>query len=289
MNPLSYWSDLSFDDSLEEFDVHQLLSPGGAAIRFDDPRLSFASPDDRSRLTWSNGSFLSANGFSFPAFSGRPALLPNRALQFCTSEGLKIPPERWSDGLLQYLYLGIVKGTAGEANSPLSDIWYRRHLKRSSLLVRDAYGVVCDVGCDDPRLSRSLFPSTASYVGLDPSFGERSDASLIAMAEFMPFSNESVDAVSFLTSLDHILDYKTAINEAHRILKPGGALYIATLIWTADAELVKDNIHFHHFRAFEIEGALNGFKIESVQRYNWKNDTHRSGAYIKASKPTKGG
>lgn len=35
----------------------------------------------------------------------------------------------------------------------------------------------------------------------------------------LPLANESVDALNFNTSLDQILDYKTAINEAHRVLE----------------------------------------------------------------------
>jgi SAM-dependent methyltransferase len=286
MNALGNWAEMPFDDNLAEYDPGRARGDdGGVALSFDDARFAFVSPDDRSPLKWSDGAFVSSEGRRLRTASGRPMLLPARALEFCTQDGLRIPAEKFSDPLLQYLYLGTVKGSGGEPNSPFSDLWYRRHLQRSSLLVSDANGVVVDVGCDDPKLSRSLFPSSAGYIGFDPTFGSRSELSLIAMAEFMPFANQSVDAVSFLTSLDHILDYHAAIDEAHRILKPGGALYLATLIWTHDAELTADNIHFHHFRSFEIDGVLRRFQVESVKRYNWKGNVHRSGAYIKAVKP----
>ncbi len=286
MNALGNWAETPFDDNLVEYDPRRAREESqGVALAFDDARVAFASPDGRSPLRWSGEAFVSDKGARLPTASGRPVLLPARALEFCTQEGLRIPPEKFSDPFLQYLYLGIVKGSGGEPNSPLSDIWYRRHLKRSSMLVSDANGVVVDVGCDDPKLSRSLFPSSAGYIGFDPAFGARSEPSLVAMAEFMPFAKESVDAVSFLTSLDHILDYHAAIDEAHRILKPGGTLYLATLIWTHNAELTRDSIHFHHFRPFEIDGLLRRFRVESVKRYDWKGNLHRSGAYIKAVKP----
>lgn len=286
MNVLRNWAQTPFDDNLVEYDPRPAHADScSIALTFDDARLTFVSPDDRSPLTWSGEAFTSNAGARLPTASGRPVLLPARALEFCTQHGLRIPPEKFSDPFLQYLYLGIVKGGGGEPNSPLSDIWYRRHLQRSSMLVSDASGVVVDVGCDDPKLSRSLFPPSAGYIGFDPTFGSRSEPSLVAMAEFMPFAEESVDAVSFLTSLDHILDYHAAIDEAYRILKPGGALYLATLIWTHDAELTRDNIHFHHFRPFEIDGLLQRFHVENVKRYDWKGNQHRSGAYIKAIKP----
>jgi hypothetical protein len=285
MNVLGNWAEMPFDDNLMEYDPERAHGVNcGVALGFGDARLAFVSPDDQLPLNWSGEAFVS-NGMRLPIASGRPVLLPAQALEFCTQDGLQIPPEKFSDPFLQYLYLGIVKGSGGEPNSPLSDIWYRRHLQRSAMLVSDASGIVIDVGCDDPKLSRSLFPSSAGYIGFDPTFGSRSEPSLVAMAEFMPFARESVDAVSFLTSLDHILDYHAAIDEAYRILKPGGVLYLATLIWTHDAELTRDNIHFHHFRAFEIDGLLQRFHMESVKRYNWKGNPHRSGAYIKAVKP----
>jgi hypothetical protein len=47
---------------------------------------------------------------------------------------------------------------------------------------------------------------------------------------------------------------------------------------------VKDNVHFHHFRQFEIEGALRRFRIGRIKRYGWKNDDHRFGVYLAAMK-----
>jgi ubiquinone/menaquinone biosynthesis C-methylase UbiE len=107
---------------------------------------------------------------------------------------------------------------------------------------------------------------------------------LIGFGEFLPFRNGSVDNVVFNTSLDHIMDWRRSIGEARRVLKPGGCLTIATLIWTDKADLLADAVHFHHFRDYEIYGALAlNFTIESERRYVYKNSENRHGMYIQAT------
>ena len=68
------------------------------------------------------------------------------------------------------------------------------------------------------------------------------------------------------------------------MLRPGGRLYLATLIWTDSAALTTDQAHFHHFRQFEVEGVLRKFNINTLDRYGWKGDTHRYGVYLRATK-----
>jgi SAM-dependent methyltransferase len=179
----------------------------------------------------------------------------------------------------------MVKNAGGDHNAPFADAWYRRHLHRARQLVGSAKGLVLDVGCDDPALSRLLFPRSVDYLGLDPGLGARREPCLVGMAEFLPIRSGVLDGVAFLTSLDHVLDYHAALDEAFRVLKPGGKLFLETLIWTHRAELIRDNIHFHHFRQHEIEGALSAFRIEKLTRYNWKDDEHRFGIYLIATKP----
>jgi ubiquinone/menaquinone biosynthesis C-methylase UbiE len=94
-----------------------------------------------------------------------------------------------------------------------------------------------------------------------------------------------VDNVCLLTSLDHVLDHHAALDEAHRVLRPGGRLYLASLVWHERAELYRDHVHFHHFREFELFGALARFVVDTVARYPWKGDTHRTALYLALTKP----
>ena len=109
---------------------------------------------------------------------------------------------------------------------------------------------------------------------------------VIGLGEILPIRDGSVDAVLFNTSLDHILDYHTAIEEAHRVLKPGGSVVIATYAWLEYATLLTDSVHFHHFREFEILGSLGRlFELADVRRYeDPKNATHRYDLYARATR-----
>jgi SAM-dependent methyltransferase len=90
-------------------------------------------------------------------------------------------------------------------------------------------GVVLDIGCG-PQAGRPKYISpSASYIGLDPLKGtrQREFPFLHGIAEAMPVANTSVDTVVFCSSLDHMIDYRLALAEAARVLKPDGQLQMA--------------------------------------------------------------
>lgn len=243
-----------------------------------------ASPENHRPLRWSNGLLLTAEGRAVQQINQCPVLFPQRVLKHIEKNGWNIPFQPGWDAFDQYLYLNYVKNCGTTVNSEYSDPWYRRHVYRSRDLLENAKGLVLDIGCDDSTQSRKFFPSKVTYIGIDPSLTPRVPRQLIGMAEFLPFASESLDGVSFLTTLDHVFDYHTAIDEAKRVLKSGGTLYLATLIWESNAQLYNDNIHFHHFRDFEIKGALADMTITYLRRYVWKDNSHRYGVYLRASK-----
>jgi SAM-dependent methyltransferase len=172
-----------------------------------------------------------------------------------------------------------------DINAPLDSEPALIHQYRFKEFCESLTGLVLDVGCDQPNRSMQLLPATCEYLGLDPYAGH-GDFRIIGLGEILPVRDKSVDAVIFNKSLDHILDYHSAIDEAWRVLKPGGNIVIATYGWLNDATLLRDSVHFHHFREYEIMGALKKvFDIEDTQRYECpKGDTHRFGLYVRGSR-----
>lgn len=96
---------------------------------------------------------------------------------------------------------------------------------------------VLDIGCGEGRFCRMLRERGAQAVGIDPTTPlidaarERDPAGtyLQATAEALPFEEARFDlAVMYLTLID-IPDFRAAIREATRVLRPGGRLLIANL------------------------------------------------------------
>lgn len=106
---------------------------------------------------------------------------------------------------------------------------------------------VLDVGCGtklDPGRGYSyvhrLEEIARTYRGIDPSAEcvavsaragsrlERFDAGEVARAagEVVPLTNDTVDAVVMVSSLDHTADPAKVLNECHRVLRPSGRLII---------------------------------------------------------------
>lgn len=264
-----------------------LAGTGAAMMSMADLKPILMSPDSNAALTFDElgRNLVGADGQRYPLRGNLPLLIPSR-LQAYYTDHLHMPYEAVTDSFLQYYFLSAVKqsGVVNAINAPAEDLHYQRHLFRMKEFLRTAHGQVLDVGCDDPRIGAGLLPSGARYVGLDP-FCRRSEPfRVIGFGEQLPFSDASFDCVVFNTSLDHILDWRRAISEAKRVLVPGGRMYIATLIWTDRADLVTDAVHFHHFRDYELFGALEGMEFESERRYSYKGDSHRHGLYLSACK-----
>ena len=189
-----------------------------------------------------------------------------------------------ASALQQYVLLSRIK-QSGEINAPLDGEPARKHQFRFKKFCKGLKGLILDVGSDRPSHSMQFLPTNCEYVGLDLYAGH-GEFRIIGLGEVLPINESSVDAVLFNTSLDHILDYHTAIDEAHRVLKPGGRVVIATYAWLERATLLTDSVHFHHFREFEIFGTLERhFEIEVVSRYeDPKHASHRYGLYVMAKR-----
>ncbi|MER1967969.1 class I SAM-dependent methyltransferase [Castellaniella sp. GW247-6E4] len=279
-------SKLIFDE--RTLSTEQIIESGGAdLLGFNEVLQFLASPDSGLTLGYDDRSRLLTDeaGNSYPRRGELPLLIPTRLIQFY-SDRLDIPYSAVSDSFLQYYFLSTVKqsGELAGINSATENIHYQRHLYRMKDLLSSARGRVLDVGCDDPMIGAALLDDSASYVGLDPFCKRPSPFRLIGFGENLPFRNATFDCVVFNTSLDHIFDWRKAIDEARRVLVPKGLLFICTLIWTDRADLVNDAVHFHHFRDYEIMGQLSSWEVASIKRYDYKGADHRHGLYLSVSK-----
>lgn len=101
-----------------------------------------------------------------------------------------------------------------------------------------------DLGCGEGRFCRMLAQEGIDCVGLDPTVRlletaySRGTKKLVrSVAEKLPFKNSSFDlVVSYITMVD-IEGYREAIDEAYRVLQPGGRFVVANLAAFATARM----------------------------------------------------
>lgn len=105
------------------------------------------------------------------------------------------------------------------------------------LLEAEPRGRVLDVGCGEGRFCRVLQSHGFETVGIDPTLGLIEQARRLdptgdyhlAPAEDLPFTAESFDlAIAYLSLLD-IPDFRAAIREMNRVLRPGGHVFVANI------------------------------------------------------------
>jgi ubiquinone/menaquinone biosynthesis C-methylase UbiE len=103
---------------------------------------------------------------------------------------------------------------------------------------------VVDVGAGTGHAYASFFnhPETIDYYLCDPnlrllhdqflrffpSLAKNKLTHILCYAEKLPFKSSSIDLVMSLSSIDHFNDYDLFFQEAHRILKPGGQIFVAS-------------------------------------------------------------
>ena len=255
-------------------------------LTLDDCLPLIASPDTGLALQLSESKLQLTDGLNYYAVREQlPLLIPMKLCPYF-SDRLQVPFDNFQDSFLQYFLLASIK-QSGDINAYPIEAAAQRHFFRMSNFLSDAKGVTLDVGCDNPELGASLFPAGVEYIGLDPFCIRSTPFRVIGVGEYLPFLSETFDNVVFNTSLDHILDWRRALSEAKKVLKKGGVLYLSTFIWTENADLITDIVHFHHFRYYEILGAIEelGFcKFDSQIYESPKGDSHRHGLYLKAYK-----
>jgi SAM-dependent methyltransferase len=257
---------------------------GAIALNLADclKRRLLISPDSGKELVESKMGVLTDGEFGYTVKHDCPVLYPKEILDI-SQDGV-LPQATPASSLQQYFFLSQIK-QSGEINAPLDSGPARKHQFRFKEFCKDLKGLILDIGSDKPSHSMQFLPSDCEYLGLDPYAGH-GEFRIIGLGEVLPINDSSVDAVLFNTSLDHILDYHTAIDEAYRVLRPGGRVVISTYAWLERATLLTDSVHFHHFREFEIFGTLERhFEIEIVSRYeDPKHATHRYGLYVLAKR-----
>jgi 2-polyprenyl-3-methyl-5-hydroxy-6-metoxy-1,4-benzoquinol methylase len=143
---------------------------------------------------------------------------------------------------------------------------------------------VLDIGCGFGFFLEGLDDLGYFTYGIDLSgrplqeARKRSKACLVqASSTAIPFKESFFDAVTIFDVIEHVQDYEAALLEIHRVLKPGGQVFLITLnagsllrpIAGKSWSWYMDPTHVHIFSASQMERSLGncGFKEIRVRTF----------------------
>jgi len=109
-----------------------------------------------------------------------------------------------------------------------------RHDDALAAAVPQLRGRLVDIGCSDKPYADLIAPHVTEHVGVDHADTPHDHAQpdLVATAYDIPAPDASFDSALCTCVLEHLEEPQRAINECHRLLKPGGvALYTVPFIW----------------------------------------------------------
>jgi SAM-dependent methyltransferase len=146
-------------------------------------------------------------------------------------------------------------------------------LRRSVWHALDAYarGVVVDIGCGSKPFESQIkgHPAVERYIGVEypgavDYFGQPiTDIDEFGDAQQLPFSDAMADVALCSEVIEHVPEPERAVQEAYRVLKPGG-IYILTVPYIFKLHMEPND--FHRFTKYGLQHMLSkiGFEVLGI-------------------------
>jgi SAM-dependent methyltransferase len=124
-----------------------------------------------------------------------------------------------------------------------------------------AGGVFLDLGCGDQHLRPAVEGRGLEYRGLDIT-------DLNLATDRLPLPDGTVDIAIGLAIIEHIANPETFLSEIHRVLKPGGLIYLSTPNWQMDSRSFYDDpTHVKPYTPDSLETVLRLFGFRNAHTF----------------------
>ncbi len=174
-----------------------------------------------------------------------------------------------------------------EKYSPLDNVIFSRRMNQVLMRLPSQPDVIADFGAGyDCRLLKALekeYPE-AQFIGVDTEFSstipvtERFSLITNNLNESLPIESESVDVGLSLAVLEHLDKPNVFLQEAYRVLKPGGMMllttpgpssrplleFLAFRLHVIDEHEIRDHKHYFSTAELRAEFMKAGFPSEKI-------------------------
>lgn len=120
-----------------------------------------------------------------------------------------------------------------------------------------------DIGCGNKPYSEMLQPHITEYIGCDIIQSSNNCVDVLCEATKIPLPNNSFDTAFSTQTIEHVGDFQDMVNEAFRLLKPGGHFIVSgPMYWP----LHEEPYDFHRFTKHGFAHTLQkaGFEVVEI-------------------------
>lgn len=123
-----------------------------------------------------------------------------------------------------------------------------------------AQGNVLDIGCGNKPYEHAFTGKVSNYTGCDITQSDLNKVDIICEATNIPLPSESFNTIFSTQAIEHIENHQEMINEAFRLIKPGGSFILSGPMYWPLHEEPHDYFRFTK-HGFEIILKKAGFEI----------------------------
>lgn len=139
-------------------------------------------------------------------------------------------------------------------------VYQSYHSALFECLKKYSKGKLLDIGCGNKPYQPVIKDQIDEYIGSDIVQSSESKVDIISPATTIPLPDATFDTVMSTQTIEHVAEHQLLVNEAYRLLKPGGYFVLSgPLYWP----LHEEPYDFFRFTKYGFRHILNkaGFEI----------------------------